>query len=754
MVIEIADKSDKTINGSESQKKTILYNYTDEERKKKLEEAYTLNSAILESNPEIVIYAVDCNYRYIAFNKKHQEVMKKAYGSEIEIGMNTLELIGSEKTRLEVKANFDRAFNGENFGFTQEMRLEASGTLCWQFYVAPIKADDGKILGATCFLQDNTERIKAELALKEEMAFQEALLESIPGLLYVYDEEGRLIKWNKKHEIMTGYSEDELSKMTLDQWYKGEDVDRVAAAAAEVFQSGYGEVEANLCKKNGEQFLMHCNGVRLELGGKIYFVGIGTNIAKQRENEELIIRSEARHKSMIENISDVITIVDQNGIIKYKSPNVKRLFGWDQDALIGLHYLETAHPEDRDMLTREFEWLLQQDGVKSNLEYRYKKKDGSYCIIELTAINLINNPDINGILVNYKDITERKKTEEQILKMINRDQLTGIYNRRFYEEELKKLDQDQNLPIALIMVDVNGLKLINDAFGHQQGDVLLQKIASTLVRLCGSFGIVSRVGGDEFILLLPKTDADKANQLIEQISATMEIESIGNIILSVAIGYAIKLEESEDMNEVFREAEDDLYRHKLSESSSMRSKTIEIIMNSLYEKNRREMFHSKRVGELCEEIARNMNFTKHETDQMRIAGLMHDIGKIGIEDVILNKVGQLNNEEWEQIKKHSEIGYRILSSANEFSEIANYILEHQERWDGTGYPKGLKNLEISIQARIIAVADSYDAMTSDRAYRKGLSEVEAVNELITYSGTQFDPDITHIFIEKVLRKGL
>ncbi len=854
----------------------------------------------------------------------------------------------------------------------------------------------------------DSEPMKRETSLDQEIKFTEALLESIPGFLYVYDEAGRLIKWNKKHEEMTGYTAEELSQMNLDKWYEGEDAVRVANAVKEVFETGYGEVEANLMIKGGRKLLVRVNGVRLEIDGKTYFAGVGIDISKQRENEEIIRRSEAMLKATVSNISDVITIVDENGIIKYKSPNVTGLFGWNPNDLVGLSYLETAHPDDKDMLRKEFQLLLQEDGAKVVVEYRYKNQDGDYSIIQLTAINLLKNPDIKGILANYSDITEIKKTEnelreseerlsnlferaplgyqsldidgrfnevneawlltlgyqreevvgkwfgdflapefvdvfrqrfpmfkaagkvhsefemlhkngerrtvsfegrighkhdgsfdkthcilqditervqaenalreseemyrlitenisdviwvlnitknrftyispsifqlrgftaeeaieermeeaftpdcleiarkalirhindfinnpdesitirqelqqpckdgtpiwvevsgrfryntageielvgashdiqerkmaeEQIYNILNHDQLTGIYNRRFYEEELRRIDTEINLPIALVMVDVNGLKLINDAFGHQSGDLLLKKIADILSKECKSDGIVSRIGGDEFILLLPHGDAEKVNELIERINESIANEKIDNVILSVAIGFAIKYDITNDMRVVFKEAEDDLYRHKISESSSMRSKTIELIMNSLFEKNKREMLHSQRVGELCEAIARNMRFTKHEIDQMRIAGLMHDIGKIGILDTILNKKGGLDRDEWDQIKRHSEIGYRILSSVNEFSEIANYILEHQERWDGKGYPKGLKGEEISLQARIIAVADSYDAMTSDRAYRRGLSKEDAIREIKKHSGTQFDPHIAKIFVDKSL----
>jgi putative nucleotidyltransferase with HDIG domain len=185
----------------------------------------------------------------------------------------------------------------------------------------------------------------------------------------------------------------------------------------------------------------------------------------------------------------------------------------------------------------------------------------------------------------------------------------------------------------------------------------------------------------------------------------------------------------------------------------MRSKTIDMIMKTLYEKNHREMLHSKRVGNLCEVIARQMNFTKDDINQLRLAGLMHDIGKIGIDEKILNKPTLLDMEEWAEMKRHPEIGYRILSSVNEFSEIAEYVLQHQEKWDGTGYPRGLKGEEISISARIIGIADAYDAMTSLRAYGKTLSENEAIAELEKCSGTQFDPDLVATFLKTVLKNS-
>jgi diguanylate cyclase (GGDEF)-like protein len=372
--------------------------------------------------------------------------------------------------------------------------------------------------------------------------------------------------------------------------------------------------------------------------------------------------------------------------------------------------------------------------VEVSTKYRYNPKG------EIEAVGVARN------------IEERKKAEKDILYLSYHDPLTGLYNRRHFDNEIKRLNREKSSPLSLVMADVNGLKLTNDAFGHQAGDRVLEKVAAILKRECRAEDIVARIGGDEFVLLLPETDSENAQQLINRINAAIESEKIDNVILSLSIGSAVRRDNSGDIKKVFKLAEDEMYRHKLSESKSMRSKTLDVIMNTLYEKSNREMAHSIRVSQFCAAIASKMNFNKDDVNQIRIAGLIHDIGKIGIDEKILNKIEKLNSNEWKEIKRHPEIGYRILSSVNEFSVIADDVLQHQERWNGEGYPRGLRGGEISLQARIISVADAFDAMTGERTYSKSLSEAEAIREIIRCCGTQFAPDIARIFIEKVLGK--
>ncbi len=313
-----------------------------------------------------------------------------------------------------------------------------------------------------------------------------------------------------------------------------------------------------------------------------------------------------------------------------------------------------------------------------------------------------------------------------------------------------RLDTERNIPLTIVMADVNGLKLFNDSFGHKAGDELLKKAAGVIRQGCRADDIAARLGGDEFVIILPGTTLSQAEGITDRFEALMSQEEVESVSLSVSFGYETKKFRDEDIHEVFSRAENHMYRHKISENSSIRSKTIQIVMNTLFEKSTREMLHSKRVSELCEAIAAEIGLDNDTIRQVKTAGLVHDIGKIGIDESILNKPGQLTNVEWDEIKRHPESGWRILISANEFSELADFVLEHHERWDGSGYPKGLKGNEISLEARIISIADSYDAMTSDRPYQKGAGKAEAIEEIIRCSGTQFDPDIARIFIENVL----
>jgi diguanylate cyclase (GGDEF)-like protein len=356
------------------------------------------------------------------------------------------------------------------------------------------------------------------------------------------------------------------------------------------------------------------------------------------------------------------------------------------------------------------------------------------------------------MVISFKDITEKILKDKEIDYITYHDSLTGVYNRSFFNEEIKNIDLEENLPISVIMGDINGLKLTNDAFGHLMGDKLIVSAANIMTRVCSDNDIVVRWGGDEFIILLPKTKEEDAEKISERIKEECINESIDILNISISLGYDTKITKEDDIMKSVLNAEEMMYKVKMLESKSMKSRTLKLIIDTLHEKSERDHVHSKNVSKICSLIGKSRGMSKDKISELEILGELHDIGKIGVSENILNKLGPLNEEEWEEVRKHPQIGYHIVSSTSDISFLADSILAHHEWYDGSGYPKGLKGEEIPLMARIVSVADAYDAMVGYRSYRKTKTRDEAIEEFIKSSGTQFDPEIVEVFISKVIKQ--
>lgn len=356
--------------------------------------------------------------------------------------------------------------------------------------------------------------------------------------------------------------------------------------------------------------------------------------------------------------------------------------------------------------------------------------------------------DLLSTLLRIQSNRVLQEQKEEIEYLSFHDHLTGLYNRRYFETELKRLDTERNLPITVIMGDLNGLKLVNDSFGHVVGDKLLVRAAEVMKTNCRLDEIIARTGGDEYAILLPGIDGSIAEKLIDRIKRSLEKETMRGVDVSVSFGYATKTSTSEGMAEVLKKAEDQMYNNKLFEGPGMRGKVIDKIISAINRKSPREEDHANRVSEICAKMGEALGMKNHEVNELRAFGLLHDIGKIAISDKILNKPGTLTEEEFNEMRRHAEIGYRILSTTNDLAELAEFVLYHHERWDGNGYPKGLVGEEIPLQARICSVAESYDTMTTHQPYRSAMTVEEALKELENNSGTQFDPELVEVFIQK------
>jgi diguanylate cyclase (GGDEF)-like protein len=357
-----------------------------------------------------------------------------------------------------------------------------------------------------------------------------------------------------------------------------------------------------------------------------------------------------------------------------------------------------------------------------------------------------NHHEVIGVSIFAQEITQRINDEKQILHLSYHDSLTGLKNRRFYQEELERLEQSNDPRLVFVLFDINGLKIMNDAFGHHVGDLLLKTIANITAAQLPAKTEFMRIGGDEFVIIFYDATIAETERLIDKIDAQVRGETINGIHFSVSFGIEGH-REGETVIDSIRRAEKKMYSKKLTEVTSSRHETIRAIMGTLHVKHKAEEAHSNRVSLICQAFGKYLNLRLEELSLLKMMANIHDIGKIAIEESILNKPGPLNENEWNEIKKHPEIGYHILLTSPEYAEIAEDILCHHERWNGTGYPRGLKGTAIPYRSRIISIADSYDAMTSQRPYRSAMSRAQALEEIRCNAGTQFDPELAQAFLK-------
>jgi len=352
-----------------------------------------------------------------------------------------------------------------------------------------------------------------------------------------------------------------------------------------------------------------------------------------------------------------------------------------------------------------------------------------------------------GIFGITRDITDRKKAEEEVEYLSFHDGLTELYNRAYFEEELRRLDTERQLPITMVMGDLNGLKVINDAYGHAKGDILLKRIADILKESFRREDITSRWGGDEFISILPKTSSSDAKNIVKRIKELCSERSTTDIPLSISFGISTKKNKSESIDDVLKKAEERMYKNKISDGTSIHESLVESLKKNLKRKDYRSETRIKKMEDYAILIGKKLNLSSVKLEELNLLINLHNIGKLALVDEIMAKKGRLSKEEWKIIKELPEIGYRIAESSTKLKPIAESILSHHEWYNGQGYPRGIKGEEIPILSRISSIVNSYEAMTRDKPYRKRMTKKEAIEEIKRCCGTQFDPKVANVFLE-------
>ncbi len=457
-----------------------------------------------------------------------------------------------------------------------------------------------------------------------------------------------------------------------------------------------------------------------------------------------------RHKYLqtLISIGDAVMVVDKEGRIEMLNNVAQELTGWPMAEARGKHYKEVF------VISNENKVLTINDPIKSVLETKMVQELGNHAILtsrdrqtyhleDSAAPIKDDSGNTVGVVLVFRDVTEKVEQRKRIEYLSFHDSLTGLYNRRFFEEARLQMDIEKNLPISVILGDVNDLKLTNDVFGHIYGDKLLKKVAEVLRNTCRSEDIITRWGGDEFMILLPNTSNEEVWQIIARINRQFAKETIKAVKVSISMGCDTKQTKEEDIMHTIKTAEEKMYLTKALRRDDTRNTAIDTIIQNFHKSNPKEKEHSNNVIRLCQKMGEELNLPEAEILKLKNAGYLHDIGKIVLEPEIFDLDPSLTKME---IKRHPVVGYRILNSFDNTLDLAEAVLAHHEWWNGGGYPKGLMGDEIPLFARIIALADGFDNMVHPAENEEALTKEAAIQKIREKAGSQFDPDLTEILI--------
>ena len=447
---------------------------------------------------------------------------------------------------------------------------------------------------------------------------------------------------------------------------------------------------------------------------------------------------------------DPIFLSHSSGRILEVNPAAENMLGYSTDEFSSMDLTEvflTPTPPKIPCAPNDAE-----KGTPRTLSGMVRRKNGSTLPAELTCIPLTAGTKPR-MLCTVRDRTGRKFLSDSEGENSFRDSLTGLYNRAYFEEEVKRLDCDRQLPLSVILGDLNALSLANEAFGWQAGDAILKAAAKVLRKICRSSDLLVRWKDDQFVLLLPHTSQDVAQAIAGRIEESFRLVEVRDVPVpaSISLGYAAKAHRWQDFSNTLKGAEEAMRERKDEVSAGIRNSMLQKLLEALHETTPESREHNSAMGENARLLAAELGLSGEELAALDLAVSLHDIGKITVSPILLEKTTPLTEEEWSQLQNHAEAGSRIaLASTGSAAEVAEAIGTHHERWDGEGYPAGLSGEDIPLFGRILALVDAWDVMVRGTPYREARTPEEAAEVIAEEAGKQFDPHLTELFLKKVL----
>ncbi|MDD3818796.1 MAG: diguanylate cyclase [Actinomycetota bacterium] len=586
----------------------------------------------------------------------------------------------------------------------------------------------------------------------EQFGLFQNLINNIPDHIYIKDINSRFIIVNKAKASFSGKKPSDFTGKTDFDFFPENESEIYFNDEKRIMETGIPVIDkVEKLVYNGNEYWMSSSKIPwFDKNGNIMgIMGISRDITGRKKMEDELLGKEKNFfNALMDNITESIFFKDTKSRFVRINKACAIKFGINNpEEAIGKTDFDFFSEEHASQAYRDEQYVIKTGRAIIDLEEKetYENKADRWASTSKIPWR-DDNGNIIGIFGITRDITEKKKAEEKIKYLSFHDVLTGLYNRAFFEEELKRLDTRRQLPLTIVMGDINGLKLINDAYGHTKGDEFLIKIAEILKDSFRKEDILSRWGGDEFIVILPETTTRDARKIVSRIKKLCKERSTTEMPLSISLGISTKKRPEEDIEEVIKKAEDKMYRQKALESKSINENLVEALKENLRKGEINTEKHSLKLREYALLIGNRLGLSDVKLEELKLLIDVYNIGKLALADEIMAKPGRLTKEEWELIKKLPEYGYLIAESSEKLKPIAEPILAHYEWYNGSGYPRGIKGEEIPLLSRISFVINSYDAMTKDRPYRKKMTKSEIIREFKKFSGTQFDPEVVNIFL--------
>lgn len=634
-----------------------------------------------------------------------------------------------------------------------------------QYFPDPASiVDQGNVPGAIELIRDITRAQKRE----EEMLRLRKAVECASNAIIMTDAKGRdLIFHNQAFVKLFGYTQKTLNAQG--------GVPRIfqdSSFALSVYknivsgQSWTDEMELITAKGKKVPVTIHGDTVRDETGNIIGLFGIINDITEQKKVERELRETQQRMANIIDFLPDATFVINPKGEVIAWNKAAEQMTGIKAENMLGqkdyahsIAFYGVKKPILIDLVLKpdsevekEYPFIKRHQNTLVGENYcSALRKRGAYLRATASAIYDLQG-NVTGAIESIRDETEQKRSEEKMEFLGMYDVLTGLYNRARFETEMQRCEKCG--PIGIIMCDVDGLKLVNDTLGHKAGDELLISAAQVLKDSFFEGEFIARIGGDEFSILLPTADIARLEEAVHRIKRKIKDYNQNNseLPLSISLGYAVRNDDSVGLYELYKRADNNMYREKLGSSQSARSAIVKTLIKTLEARDFLTEEHAERLQDLLIGLAEEIGLPVTRQHDLFLFAQFHDIGKVGIPDRILFKPAPLTDEERSEMQRHCEIGHRIALSAPDLAQIADWILKHHEWWNGQGYPLGLKGREIPIECRMLAIADAYDAMTSDRPYRKALTHEEALAQLVGGKNTQFDANLVEKFINAIEKK--